>query len=105
MNPQERIAQAMRVGREDAGLSQQAMADRLGIDIRSYRRWENGESYGYLHRIAEIAHILDVPESELLAGVQPDDVMPPREALNAKLDLVMEQLQAIQERLERHGLG
>lgn len=33
----------LRVAREVLGLSQQEVATELGVDLRSYRRWELGE--------------------------------------------------------------
>lgn len=101
MNPQERIAQKMREHRQDAGLTQKQVAERLEIDERSYRRWEAATSYGYLYRLGDVARALEVPESTLLEGADIDEVLPPREAMNAKLDLVMEELRLMREALDR----
>lgn len=100
MNPQQRIARKMQQFRMDAGLSQKEVATRLGIHPRSYRRWEAADSFGYLYRLQEVAQILGVSEAALLEGSDLDEALPPRELLNAKLDLVLEQLRSMQDELD-----
>lgn len=36
----------LKQARQDAGLTQQAIADKLGIGLRQYQRIESGDSYG-----------------------------------------------------------
>ena len=39
----------LRRARKSAGLTQQAMADKLGIGLRHYKKIESGESLGRSH--------------------------------------------------------
>lgn len=87
--PQTRIAARMRSTRQEMGLSQEEIGRRLGVTLRTYARWERGESYGYLTRLAEVAQALETTEAELLGGEDPLTAQPTVEELAAKLDAVL----------------
>ena len=57
----------IRARRESAGLSQQALATRAGIAIRTLARIEQGEDMR-LGTLTQIAQALDVPVADLLSS-------------------------------------
>jgi len=52
--------------RKEKGFTAQAMADMLQMRIRSYRRYESGDSAPSLETLVRIADILDVSTDVLL---------------------------------------
>lgn len=95
--PQERISARMRDQRVSLGLSQEAVARRLDTTMRTYARWERGETFGYLVRLAEIAKALETTEAELLGGEDELSARPTVADLTAKLDQVLGELAQIRE--------
>lgn len=93
--PEVRIAARMREARESAGISQEEVGRRLGVTLRTYARWERGESYGYLQRLGDIAKALGVTESDLLGGEDPMTAQPTVDALSDKLDQILTELAQI----------
>lgn len=92
-SPEERVAHRMREARERLGLSQEQVAHRLGVTLRTYARWERGETYGFIGRIAETAKALETTSNELLGGEQL--TTPTVEELSDKLDTVIELLESV----------
>lgn len=91
----EAIAARMRLRRKLAGLTQNQVADHLGVTERSYARWERVENGGFLQVLEKIAAVLHTSVDELTSvGVdvgEPPDV----------LDRILAELIAIRELLER----
>ena len=56
----------LKAARENASMTQQAVADELGVIARSYQRYERGESEPSLFTLASLAVILDVTADYLL---------------------------------------
>ncbi|MBE6936484.1 MAG: helix-turn-helix transcriptional regulator [Ruminococcaceae bacterium] len=67
------IARNLRKCREDAGLSQQALAERVIVTRQSISNWERGVSQPDLDMLASIASALQVDVTELLYGKRPPD--------------------------------
>lgn len=63
-----------------AGLSQQDMADALGIKKRTYGSWERGEVTFNAAQLVECARILDCSTDEILGREIPVNFSDPREA-------------------------
>ena len=63
--------------RSNAGLSQQEMADRLGIPSRAYGAWERGESVINIRQAAAICNVLGCTPNDLVGwpmdGLTPDE--------------------------------
>lgn len=97
--PEARVAHRMREARKHAGISQETAGDRLGVTLRTYARWERGESLGFIGHIAEVAKALETTPDELLGGENLTG--PTVEELSDKLDLVMEELRGLREDLSR----
>jgi transcriptional regulator with XRE-family HTH domain len=61
--------------RERAGLTQEELARRCGIPLRTYQRWETGETAARpsIRQIKALCRELNIPVEEL-----PDELGPPR---------------------------
>lgn len=59
------IAERMRLARRLAGLSQEETARRLKVAVRTYARWEKGDTEGFLSELDRIADVLGVPVRDL----------------------------------------
>lgn len=104
MTAQELIAARMRELREDAGLTQSEVAKRLGMDIRSYRRWESCDSLGFMYRLRDVGEALGSSEAELVEGVADlEEAVGHREAINLKLDVILDELRSIREQMTMLG--
>ena len=55
----------LRRARKSAGLTQQAMADKLGIGLRHYKKIESGESLGSIPQWDEAEDLLGVNQRVL----------------------------------------
>ncbi|MEM7272667.1 MAG: helix-turn-helix domain-containing protein [Actinomycetota bacterium] len=64
-------AERVVVLRQERGLTQQALADRLGVDVGTVARWERGAQGIRPRNLAAIAEVLDVPLEELRTGTRP----------------------------------
>ena len=51
--------------RQDAGLSQEALADRLGVSAEDIRRWENNEVLPDADNVSQLCRILGISAGEL----------------------------------------
>lgn len=58
--------------RKAKGLSQANVAERLGVSGPSISGWEKGRARPKEDRLADLAHLLGVPVSQLLVDPQPD---------------------------------
>lgn len=96
--PEERVAHRMKEARRRAGISQEEAGRRLRVTLRTYARWERGETFGFIGHIGEIAKALDTTPDELLAGEQL--TAPTVEELSTKLDTVLTELAEIREELK-----
>jgi transcriptional regulator with XRE-family HTH domain len=61
------------VRREEVGLSQKELADRLGVSQQTVSRWESGTAIPQPERLSALAKLLDMEEERLLgyAGYLP----------------------------------
>jgi transcriptional regulator with XRE-family HTH domain len=69
------VGERLRHEREGAHLSQEEVATRLGVSLRTYTRWERGESstVAFLDRIEEIAEALETEPEAILGQDQQSD--------------------------------
>lgn len=61
--------------RENRGLTQQEMADKLGISVQAYSRYENTNQDPKSSRLLEMANILDVDVESLLNQIKDYDLI------------------------------
>jgi transcriptional regulator with XRE-family HTH domain len=72
-----RFGDAVRERRIAAGLSQEALAERVGIDRKSISRMETGAFSPSLDRVWMVAEALDVTMHELFEEAEPEEPTPP----------------------------
>ena len=63
----------IRDAREKSGLTQEEMADRIGIGRTTYINFETGRTRLFCNHLQETAAVLGVSEEELLFGPRPDE--------------------------------
>lgn len=54
------IAARMKDARKLAGMSQEDAARALDVTVRTYARWERGETQGFLGELPRIAEVFDI---------------------------------------------
>lgn len=72
---EDQIAANLRLQRRLAGMTQEDAAHKLSVTVRTYARWENGESKGFVEQLDRIAEALGTTTDQLLgpAGDSADD--------------------------------
>lgn len=59
------IADRIRLARRLAGQTQEEAARALGVTVRTYARWENSESTGFMSELDRIAKLFDTTAADL----------------------------------------
>ena len=65
---QEKIGKFIASCRKEKNMTQEQLAEKIGVTYKSISRWENGKTMPDLSMIPILAEILDVEMSELLDG-------------------------------------
>jgi len=65
----ERLGARLRELRKQSGLTQRALAERLGVSTPALCRWEKGQTLPRRSNIRAFAHAFDLSEAELLSGL------------------------------------
>jgi len=92
--------------RRQANLTQQALADRLGVGQQTVREWERGDKRPLLERIPRLAEVLGVapgrlfPDGENPAADRVDETLPPEASIEARLARIERQLRRVLEDLQ-----
>jgi transcriptional regulator with XRE-family HTH domain len=85
------VGTRLRALREEAGMSQTALAERAGITFQQVQKYENGANRVSISRLIQFCEALDVPPSQVLDGLstarQPkaDPLQPLRTARGVRL--------------------
>jgi len=64
------LGKYLREARKDAGLSQEAFADKIGINRTYYGNLERGENSISIDKLQKISRVLNIPLSELFKRVE-----------------------------------
>lgn len=72
---QQKIGQFLRECRKEKGITQEQLAEMLGVTNRSVSRWENGSNLPDLDILIEMADYYDVELRELLDGERKNEKM------------------------------
>jgi len=67
MKPED-IAEALRILRKRKGLTQENLAERLGVSRITVARWESGQRKPSTEQLLRLSKILEVPLTELIKG-------------------------------------
>lgn len=60
------VGEQIRSARRAAGITQEGLAERAGIDRQSINRIEQGHAAAYIDNLIRIAYALDVPLADLV---------------------------------------
>ena len=63
--------------RRKSGMSQEQLADRLGVTRQSVSKWENDASVPDLEKLVKLSGVFGVSLDELVKGEVPDSAAPP----------------------------
>lgn len=63
-----KVGQYIKERRKELGLTQQNVADRLGISFQAVSRWEKGDGYPDVTYLLELADILQTTTDKILSG-------------------------------------
>lgn len=81
------IAERIRLSRRLAGLTQEEAAQKLGVAVRTYARWESCATEGFLEELERIAAAFGTAVAELAPEGEGDGA-----SLEAKVDRVLDEL-------------
>lgn len=84
----------VRERRSELNLSQQALADIIGVTQSTVARWELDQTFPKPPELSPLATALEIPLESLLAPLEEEEARQPS-------GTTREQLQAVNERLER----
>ena len=71
-----RVAEAIAAARQDAGVSQRALAERLGRDKRTIQKWEKGEMKITLEDFLDIFDALKIPVEAYSKWIRNPELFP-----------------------------
>lgn len=77
-------AERMKLARQLAGMTQEDAARALDVTVRTYARWERGETRGFLGELSRIAEVFETTTDQLL-GVEGQSVEDQLSALRAEV--------------------
>ncbi len=103
----EKLAERIRLSRLSKGLSQQNVADELGITVAAYSNIERGITDVAVSRVFQIAEIFDVPATRLIEDQDKDLFREPSSAenytssLTQQVYMLIQQVQQLTSRLDR----
>lgn len=72
---QQKVGQFLKKLRNARGITQEQLAEKLGVSNRSISRWENGVTMPDFDLIIELANCFDVEVGEILDGERKDESM------------------------------
>ena len=64
------MSKAIREGRDRLGMSQEALAERLGVSRQAVSKWENGTSDPNTSNLIALAKLYGISAEELLKNVE-----------------------------------
>ncbi|MEL6424478.1 MAG: helix-turn-helix transcriptional regulator [Pseudomonadota bacterium] len=80
----EHVGQRIRHRRWMIGMTQQKLAELIGIKFQQVQKYETGTNRVSASRLWDISHAMDVPVSFFFEGLDPDDQHDALEALQEK---------------------
>ena len=73
------LGENIRENRRRMGLTQEQLADRLGVSFQSVSRWENGTTYPDMEKLPEIARLFDTTIDALMGYEEKEEKIPIKE--------------------------
>lgn len=69
--------------RKKKGLTQEELADRVGVSRQAVSKWENGETYPETEKLIELCNLFGVSSDDILFGKENGDEGIPRETVSS----------------------
>lgn len=92
--------------RRKRGLTQEQLAEKLGVTNRSISRWENGVTAPDISMLQDLSRFLDVPVSQLITGQADDSPDRTQACVQMTLELACRERNELRRKLNlRFGLG
>ena len=102
----QRIGSFIGALRKERGLTQEQLAEKLGVTNRSISRWENGNTLPDFSLMQELSLVLDVRLSELLAGQRTEGAERPEACIALAMELAQREAEQRRKQLNlRFGCG
>ena len=70
------IADRIKILRKRSGISQEELADKMGVSRQAISKWESGQSFPDIDKIVLLSEYFDVTTDYLLKGIEPLDDVP-----------------------------
>lgn len=70
------FGEKMLAARKQRGMTQEELAERIGVSRQALAKWESGETVPDIERAASAAAILGIPLDELVEKKEPEKVVP-----------------------------
>ena len=93
MNESNTLGRRIQEGRRAAGLSQEALGERLNVSRQAVSKWEADAAIPELEKLIAMSRVFGVSIGELL-GVEPPEKGPPEEPPEESLELPLSELTA-----------
>ena len=94
------LGMRMRRAREKAGMTQEMLAERVGVSRTAVARWESGDIEPTITHLAQSALVLHVSADELL-GIVWDEAPRRAETLSRRLFLLAEEMKEVASHLDQ----
>ena len=95
------LAEKILYCRKKAGLSQEALAEKLGVSRQAVSKWETGDAVPELSKLVLLAKAFDVTTDWLLSESEPEPEIPPVPETPAQSDNWVESIPGVIGRLIR----
>ena len=74
------IADRIQILRKSRGISQEELADKIGVSRQAVSKWESEQSTPDIDKIILLSDYFDVTTDYLLKGIEPTDIVTKNEA-------------------------
>lgn len=79
-------------GRKAKGMTQKALAEKLGISDRTVSKWERGAGFPDVSLLPELARVLELSINELIGGQRQEPQSEPTQLIREVVDIQKNQL-------------
>ena len=95
-----KVHEYLKILRQRKGLSQDEMADKMGIERSTYSNFELGKTNLFSPNLAKAAQVLEVSEDEILIGAYSERGYLSEGGLSDRIDILSAKVEAVDSRLE-----
>ncbi len=95
-----KVHEYIKILRQRKGLSQDDMADKMGIERSTYSNFELGKTNLFSPNLAKAAQVLNITEDEILIGAYSERGYLSENGLADRIDMLSDRIDAIDARLE-----